>query len=71
MKEFHCIFNNKGNGKQTGNIGFTANGSKVEKWVTGEQEETVIEDTGTGRMEGIYKQRTGKTGYKSTESGCT
>ncbi len=43
-KEFHCIFNNKGNGKQTGNIGFTANGSKVEKWVTGEQEETVIED---------------------------
>ena len=21
-------------------------------------------------MEGIYKQRTGKTGYKSTESGC-
>lgn len=43
-EEFHCIFNNKGNGKQTGNIGFTANGSKVEKWVTGEQEETVIED---------------------------
>ena len=43
-EEFHCIFNNKGNGKQTDNIGFTENGSKVEKWVTGEQEETVIED---------------------------
>ncbi len=40
-KEFHCIFNNKNNGKQTDNIGFTANGSKVEKWVTGEKGNTV------------------------------
>lgn len=43
-KEFHCIFNNKGNGKQTDNIGFTENGSKVEKWVTGEKGETVISE---------------------------
>ena len=43
-EEFNCIFNNKGNGKQTDNIGFTENGSKVEKWVTGEKGETVIED---------------------------
>lgn len=41
-EEFHCIFNNKGNGKQTDNIGFTANGSKVEKWVTGEKGNTEI-----------------------------
>ena len=43
-EEFHCIFNNKGNGKQTDNIGFTENGSKVEKWVTGEKGETVISE---------------------------
>lgn len=43
-EEFHCIFNNKGNGKQTDNIGFTENGSKVEKWVTGEKVETVISE---------------------------
>ena len=43
-KEFHCIFNNKGNGKQTDNIGFTANGSKVEKWITGEKGKTVTSD---------------------------
>lgn len=43
-EKFHCIFNNKGNGKQTDNIGFTENGSKVEKWVTGEKGETVISE---------------------------
>lgn len=43
-EEFHCIFNNKGNGKQTDNIEFTENGSKVEKWVTGEKGETVISE---------------------------
>lgn len=43
-EEFNCIFNNKGNGKQTDNIGFTENGSKVEKWVTGEKGETVISE---------------------------
>lgn len=43
-EEFHCIFNNKGNGKQTDNIGFTENGSKIEKWVTGEKGETVISE---------------------------
>ena len=43
-EEFHCIFNNKGNGKQTDNIGFTENGSKVEKWVTDEKGETVISE---------------------------
>lgn len=46
-EEFHCIFNNKGNGKQTDNIGFTENGSKVEKWVTGEKGETVISEKKT------------------------
>lgn len=43
-EEFHCIFNNNGKGKQTDNIGFTANGSKVENWVIGEQGETVTSD---------------------------
>ncbi len=43
-EKFHCIFNNNGKGKQTDNIEFTANGSKVEKWVTGEKGETVISE---------------------------
>ena len=43
-EEFHCIFNNKGNGKQTDNIEFTANDSKVEKWIIGEKGKTVTSD---------------------------
>jgi len=43
-EKFHCIFNNNGKGKQTDNIEFTENGSKVEKWVTGEKGETVISE---------------------------
>lgn len=44
-KEFHCIFNNKDHGKQTANINFKVENSKIEKWVTGEgDQETVIMD---------------------------
>ena len=44
-KEFHCIFNNKDHGKQTANINFKVENSKIEKWVTGEgEQETVIMD---------------------------
>ena len=43
-EEFHSIFNNNGKGKQTDNIGFTANGSKVENWVIGEKGETITSD---------------------------
>lgn len=44
-EEFHCIFNNKDHGKQTANINFKVENSKIEKWVTGEgDQETVIMD---------------------------
>lgn len=43
-EKFHCIFNNNGKGKQTDNIEFTANDSKVEKWITGEKGKTVTSD---------------------------
>jgi len=44
-KESHCIFNNKDHGKQTANINFKVENSKIEKWVTGEgDQETVIMD---------------------------
>ena len=44
-KEFHCISNNKDHGKQTANINFKVENSKIEKWVTGEgDQETVIMD---------------------------
>lgn len=42
---FKCIFNNKGNGKQTSNIEFTPEKEVTEKWVTYEGSETKISDT--------------------------
>lgn len=44
-EKFNCIFNNKNNGKQTENISFKVEDSKVEKWVTdGEDGKNIIAD---------------------------